>query len=78
MKQEMDIIFTILFFFAESIDNTRPIVYERALEEWNTNTIGDMYADYAVIEKYVKRKKTLTGLLFYANMLTQWVIVWED
>ncbi|GIR58051.1 MAG: hypothetical protein CM15mP65_06320 [Crocinitomicaceae bacterium] len=45
------------FLLAENIDNTRPIVYERALEEWNTNTIGDMYADYAVIEKYAKRKK---------------------
>ena len=45
------------FLLAESIDDTRPIVYERALEEWNTNTIGDMYADYAVIEKYAKRKK---------------------
>ena len=45
------------FLLAKSMDSSRIVVYERALEEWNTNTIGDMYADYTRLEKYAKRKK---------------------
>ena len=45
------------FLLAKSMDSSRIVVYERALEEWNTNTIGDMYADYNRLEKYAKRKK---------------------
>ena len=45
------------FLLAKSMDSSRMVVYERALEEWNTNTIGDMYADYTRLEKYAKRKK---------------------
>ena len=45
------------FLLAKSMDSSRIVVYERALEEWNTNTIGEMYADYTKLEKYAKRKK---------------------
>ncbi len=45
------------FLLAKSMDSSRIVVYERALEEWNTNAIGDMYADYTRLEKYAKRKK---------------------
>ena len=36
------------------MDSSRIVVYERALEEWNTNSIGDMYADYTRLEEYAK------------------------
>ena len=45
------------FLLAKSMDSSRIVVYERALEEWNTNTIGEMYANYTRLEKYAKRKK---------------------
>ena len=45
------------FLLAKSMDSSRIVVYERALEEWNTNTIGEMYTDYTKLEKYAKRKK---------------------
>ena len=45
------------FLLAKSMDSSRIVVYERALEEWNTNSIGDMYADYTRLEEYAKRKK---------------------
>ena len=45
------------FLLAKNMDSSRIVVYERALEEWNTNTIGEMYANYTRLEKYAKRKK---------------------
>jgi beta-galactosidase len=45
------------YLLAKSMDSSRIVVYERALEEWNTNSIGDMYADYKRLENYAKRKE---------------------
>ncbi|WP_438988676.1 glycoside hydrolase family 2 TIM barrel-domain containing protein [Polaribacter sp.] len=39
---------------AKKLDATRLVHYERALEEWNTDIVGHMYADYEQIETYAK------------------------
>tara|TARA_R110002049_G_scaffold45604_2_gene132936 strand:+ start:50433 stop:53609 length:3177 start_codon:yes stop_codon:yes gene_type:complete len=39
---------------AKELDATKPIHYERALEEWNTDIVGHMYAGYEQIETYAK------------------------
>ena len=39
---------------AKDLDPTRFVHYERALEEWNTDVIGKMYASYDDLEKYAK------------------------
>ncbi|MCA0932506.1 DUF4981 domain-containing protein [Lutimonas saemankumensis] len=39
---------------AKELDPTRFVHYERALEEWNTDVIGHMYASYDHLEKYAK------------------------
>jgi len=38
----------------KELDATRLVHYERALEEWNTDIVGHMYADYKRVEKYAK------------------------
>ena len=65
------------FLLAKSMDSSRIVVYERALEEWNTNTIGEMYADYTKLEKYAKKRKMQIDLLFYVSMHMQWATVLE-
>ena len=42
---------------AKKLDSTRPVHYERALEEWNTDIVGHMYASYEKVEKYAKNPK---------------------
>jgi beta-galactosidase len=42
------------YLVAKKIDSSRPVHYERALDEWNTDIIGKMYANYKTIEKYAK------------------------
>lgn len=39
---------------AKALDSSRPIHYERALREWNTDIVAHMYADYQQIETYAK------------------------
>ena len=36
------------------MDSTRIVVYERSLENWNTDVVGLMYADYSELENYAK------------------------
>ena len=39
---------------AKEIDSSRPVHYERALREWNTDIVAHMYAGYKKIEDYAK------------------------
>jgi len=39
---------------AKELDPSRFVHYERALEEWNTDVIGIMYASYDDLERYAK------------------------
>lgn len=41
-----------LYLWTKSEDSTRFVAYERAVHEWNTDIIGDMYAHYDALERY--------------------------
>lgn len=41
-----------LYQWTRSEDSTRYVAYERAIHEWNTDIIGDMYADYDALKRY--------------------------
>ncbi len=41
-----------LYLWTKAEDSTRFVAYERAVHEWNTDIIGDMYAHYDVLERY--------------------------
>ncbi len=56
---------------AKSMDSTRIVVYERSLENWNTDVVGLMYADYSELENYAKdsTKKRPFILCEYAHAM---------
>lgn len=41
-----------LYLWTRETDRTRYVAYERAVHEWNTDIIGDMYAHYDALEQY--------------------------
>lgn len=41
-----------LYLWTRAADSTRFVAYERAVHEWNTDIIGDMYAEYDALEAY--------------------------
>ena len=41
-----------LYLWTKAEDSTRFVAYERAVHEWNTDIIGDMYAHYDALERY--------------------------
>ena len=41
-----------LYLWTKAEDSTRFVAYERAVHEWNTDIIGDMYAHYKTLEQY--------------------------
>lgn len=41
-----------LYLWTKAEDSTRFVAYERAVHEWNTDIIGDMYAHYNTLEQY--------------------------
>ena len=41
-----------LYLWTRGEDSTRFVAYERAVHEWNTDIIGDMYAHYDALEQY--------------------------
>ncbi len=41
-----------LYLWTKATDSTRFVAYERAMHEWNTDIIGDMYAPYDALERY--------------------------
>ena len=41
-----------LYLWTRETDSTRYVAYERAVHEWNTDIIGDMYAHYDELERY--------------------------
>ncbi|MDA1336452.1 MAG: DUF4981 domain-containing protein [Bacteroidetes bacterium] len=41
-----------LYLWTRAEDSTRFVAYERAVHEWNTDIIGDMYAPYDALESY--------------------------
>ena len=43
-----------MYLWTRSEDPTRYVAYERAVHEWNTDIIGDMYAEYKTIEAYAQ------------------------
>lgn len=43
-----------LYLWTRGEDSTRFVAYERAVHEWNTDIIGDMYAHYDALEAYAK------------------------
>ena len=53
------------------MDSTRIVVYERSLENWNTDVVGLMYADYSELENYAKdsTKKRPFILCEYAHAM---------
>ena len=52
------------------MDSTRIVVYERSLENWNTDVVGLMHADYSELENYAK--DSLKKTIYIMNMLMQW------
>ena len=42
------------YLMTKELDNSRPVFYERALEEWNTDIVGIMYMGYKNLEKYAQ------------------------
>lgn len=38
--------------FVKSVDDTRPVVYERALTDWNTDIVGEMYSSVGHLSDY--------------------------
>ena len=70
-EEEMDLIFYKTYKKAKSMDSTRIVVYERSLENWNTDVVGLMYADYSELENYAKdsTKKRPFILCEYAHAM---------
>lgn len=61
----------------KSVEKTRPVQYERAELNYNTDIYCRMYRSVDDIKAYVKRK-TSTALSFFVNIFMRWATVAAD
>ncbi|MCM1348219.1 MAG: DUF4981 domain-containing protein [Firmicutes bacterium] len=51
------IVFEEAYKWMKSVENNRPVQYERALYDWNSDVFAEMYAPVSAIEKYAQNPK---------------------